>query len=99
MVDRAGERTGIQWPTLSRANIKRRHLTKGQQGMAVAMACPATGQTQREAAQVTSVSKTAIGKAAIILEHLPDLAKEVLRGATTLEVAYFGRRRGSRRRQ
>lgn len=52
------------------------------------MACPATGQTQRQAAEATSVSKTAIGKAAIVLKYLPDLAKEVLVGATTLDVAY-----------
>jgi hypothetical protein len=63
-------------------------LDEGPAGNGVRHGLPVTGHTQRPAAEITSVSKKAIGKAAVVLKHLPDLANEVLVGATTLDVAY-----------
>jgi ParB/RepB/Spo0J family partition protein len=70
------------------ANIARRHLSKGQQAMAVAKALLLSNKTQTQAAKQTQVSQTRIAQASIVLQYAPDLADGVLSGALALNVAY-----------
>ena len=53
------------------ANIHRRHMTKGQRAMAVAKVCLISGQTYRDAAQGSKVSRASIGNASLVLGHVP----------------------------
>ena len=71
------------------ANVTRRHLSKGQQAMAVAKArrlCPK--DTVREAAERIGTSYGYFNKATVVLEYAPELAGAVLVGATALLDAY-----------
>jgi ParB/RepB/Spo0J family partition protein len=70
------------------ANINRRHMTKSQRAVTVAKICSFSGQTQRQLAGQTSLSKGLIGNAAIVLQHAPDLAASVLAGHISLDNAY-----------
>jgi ParB/RepB/Spo0J family partition protein len=70
------------------ANIIRRHMTKGQRAMAVASVCPFSGQTQRQLARQSGLSKGLVGNAAVVLKHAPDLAPSVLAGHLSLDNAY-----------
>lgn len=70
-------------------NIRRRHLTKGQQAMTLAMAGGSSRTTSTRAiAEQTGMSHSRVVKASVVLKHLPDLASEVLTGATSLDEAY-----------
>lgn len=68
-------------------NIARRHLTKGQRAMIAAKACPETGQTIREMADATFLSKTRISLAAVVIQHAPELVDAVIAGGS-LDQAY-----------
>jgi ParB-like chromosome segregation protein Spo0J len=70
------------------ANINRRHLTKGQQAMAVAKARLLSKQTMRAAAQVSNVSPARVSQASLVLEYANDLSEAVLSGNTSLNDAY-----------
>jgi hypothetical protein len=70
-------------------NVARRHLTKGQQAMAVARARQlSTKFTSRSAAQSIGVSHQRIHQASAVLDYAPDLSDAVLSGAKPLNEAY-----------
>ena len=69
-------------------NIARRFLSKGQQAMVAARACPVSGQTMRAVSEATGVTKSRIGQAALVLTHAPDLVDAVTTGAMGLDAAY-----------
>lgn len=71
------------------ANVARRHLTKGQQAMAVARALLFfKNRSAAEAAQAVGVSRSRVAYAVTILDHAPDLADAVLAGDLPLNDAY-----------
>jgi hypothetical protein len=73
------------------SNINRRHMTKGQRAMAVAMIYPESQQGKRNAATSSvsgDVSATRIKMARTILKWAPELASQVLAGAAVLDKAY-----------
>jgi hypothetical protein len=61
-----------------RANIARRHLSKGQIAMAAAKMRSVSEQSVRQAARLSKVSATRIANAEIVLQFAPDLADSVL---------------------
>jgi hypothetical protein len=69
-------------------NIQRRHLSKGQQAKAVAKALLVTNKNQTHTAKEIGISQSRVSNASVVLDHLPDLADEVLAGVTSLDVAY-----------
>jgi hypothetical protein len=69
-------------------NVHRRHLSKGQQAMAYAMAYPessATGGRGNKAYSENTVSRDYIAKARFVLHHAPDLAAKVMAGSSLTE--------------
>ena len=69
------------------ANIHRRHMTKGQRAMAVAMIYPK--RTPRGQSSVSEgISYERVSSARTILRYAPDLASNVLSGAASLDDAY-----------
>lgn len=72
------------------ANVHRRHLTKGQQAMATALAYPESEQGKRKTSLLNNeVSGGYIRQARFVLRHCRDKAEEVLRNAKyPLTVAY-----------
>ena len=69
-------------------NIARRHLTKGQQAMVAARARHVSGQSMRHVSGQLGLSRDRINRAAIVLEHAPNLADAVVAGAMGLDAAY-----------
>jgi hypothetical protein len=69
-------------------NVARRHLTKGQIAMAAARMRLASNQTVRQAAKFTEVSHARVVQASTVLQFAPELADEVMSGATPLDTAY-----------
>jgi len=102
--DRACEIAGIEPATVPfegddprtyiiAANISRRHLTKGQQAMAVAMIYPVPekgGRGKKKTMDETSTlfSPKRLQLARTVLAHSPDLAQAVLAGSKLLDAAY-----------
>jgi ParB-like chromosome segregation protein Spo0J len=78
------------------SNISRRHLTKGQQAMAVAMVYPVPekggkGKRSRIQEGLDEPRKTfqnRLSQARTVLAHSPDLAQSVLAGSKLLDAAY-----------
>ena len=75
------------------SNISRRHLTKGQQAMAVAMVYPVPeqgGRGKKKTMDETSTlfSQKRLQLARTVLAHSPDLAQAVLAGSKSLDGAY-----------
>jgi RNase H-fold protein (predicted Holliday junction resolvase) len=70
------------------ANVTRRHLSKGQQAMAVAKALLLSNTSKSDLSRQTGINRTRIAQAGIVLEYAPDLADSVLLGATPLNEAY-----------
>jgi ParB-like nuclease domain len=75
------------------SNISRRHLTKAQQAMAVAMICPLPekgGRGKKKTMDETSTlfSPKRLQLARTVLAHSPDLAQAVLAGSMFLDAAY-----------
>lgn len=74
------------------ANIHRRHMTKGQRAMAVAKIYPEPkkGGRGKKAVEITGfgVDQSPLSHARTVLKHAPDLADNVLSGATGLDAAY-----------
>jgi hypothetical protein len=77
------------------ANVHRRHLTKGQQAMAVALAYPEASKLKRAGSgsflkkDQDAISEGHISTARFVLRHCRDKAEEVLRNAKyPLTVAY-----------
>jgi hypothetical protein len=65
------------------------HLNAGQRAVAVAMIYPKTQQVKERASfETEKASATMLHKARLVLKHLPDKAKQVLCGSTSLESAY-----------
>lgn len=70
-------------------NIKRRHLNKGQQAMAVAMIRPEKHQGKKTTSSLSEeVKGTSLSYARTVLKWAPDLAQGVLAGAQALNDAY-----------
>lgn len=69
-------------------NVNRRHLSKGQRAMAVAMAYPVSHQGQRTSIKITEVSESYVQHARIVLLGDPEAAKSVMAGAIPLDQAY-----------
>ena len=102
--DRACEIAGIEPTTvlfegddprayIIASNISRRHLTKGQQAMAVAMIYPVPekgGRGKKKTMDETSTlfSPKRLQLARTVLAHSPDLAQAVLAGSKSLDAAY-----------
>lgn len=76
------------------ANVHRRHLTKGQQAMATALAYPdkekgGRGRKSGLSPEFLSADQSYINKARFVLRHCRDKAEDVLRNATyPLTLAY-----------
>jgi hypothetical protein len=75
------------------ANINRRHMTKGQQAMAVAKIYPeSAGQGKKDVglniARSGDVATQRIREARTVLRYAPDLADQVLTGSLSLDKAY-----------
>ena len=67
----------------------RRHMTKGQQYMAIAMITPAQkGGRGKTVAVPQGFSKERISNARTVLQHAPDLARQVLQGSAKLTAAH-----------
>jgi hypothetical protein len=61
------------------SNVNRRHMTKGQRAMAVAMVCKETLQSTRKVAGEAGLSHQRIHHARTVLRHTPDAAALVRR--------------------
>ena len=72
------------------ANIHRRHLTKGQRAMAVAMIYPKAhpGKKTSSVSEEAKVSAVYLSQARTVLEYTPDLPANVVLGTTSLDAAY-----------
>lgn len=73
------------------ANIHRRHMTKGQRAMAVAMILPAEMGRNAKSSKVASnlgLSGELVRQARLVLSHSAPLAHAVLHGLTSLDKAY-----------
>lgn len=76
------------------SNVARRHLSKGQQAMAVAKTRLVSNRSAAAAAETVGVSKARVVQASTVLNYAPDVADSVLTGATSLDSAYeIARRR------
>ncbi|HZU76721.1 MAG TPA: plasmid replication/partition related protein, partial [Dehalococcoidia bacterium] len=62
------------------ANVSRRHLSKGQAAMAVALTCLETKRPQRAAADAAGVNAGRVGQAAVVCSYAPELAEQVMAG-------------------
>jgi ParB-like chromosome segregation protein Spo0J len=71
-------------------NIQRRNLTKGQMAMLAARAHLLSGNhsSQREVATQIGQSQDRVKRAAVVLDHAPDMVDAVIAGATGLDEAY-----------
>ncbi|WP_158973325.1 ParB/RepB/Spo0J family partition protein [Streptomyces griseus] len=69
-------------------NLRRRHISKGQQAMIVAMARSFSEHSLRHQAKVHSISLTRLSNAATVLKHNPPLAEQVRSGQLSLDAAY-----------
>jgi hypothetical protein len=73
------------------ANIHRRHMTKGQQAMAVAMVHPEPAKTKRKGSgsiEIKELNAGYLSQARSVLRHSTASAKAVLIGADSLSSAY-----------
>ncbi len=69
------------------ANIHRRHMTKGQRAMAVAMVTqPAKGGRGKTVPVLEGFSKQRISEARTVLQHAPDLADGTPEAVTAVEI-------------
>ena len=75
------------------ANIHRRHMTKGQLAMAVAMIFPG-GSGKGANPKNLGLSGELIRQARTVLRHSPDLADNILAGSAKLDEAYKTARDG-----
>ncbi|WP_225099219.1 ParB/RepB/Spo0J family partition protein [Streptomyces sp. CoH27] len=69
-------------------NLYRRHVTKGQLAMIVAMARFFSEHSLRDHAKLHGISLTRISNATTVLKHAPDLAEQVRTGTLSLDAAY-----------
>ncbi|MGA5879517.1 ParB/RepB/Spo0J family partition protein [Streptomyces cellulosae] len=69
-------------------NLRRRHISKGQQAMIVAMARSFSEHSLRHHAKLHSISLTRLSNAATVLKHHPHLAEQVRVGSLSLDAAY-----------
>jgi hypothetical protein len=72
------------------ANIHRRHMTKSQRAMAVAMIYPEPkrGVHSEFQNETGEFSKAYLSRARTVLRHAPDLAEHVINGSLSLDKAY-----------
>lgn len=73
-------------------NVHRRHLTRGQQAMAVALVLQSIQKIQRgaaaKAAQESGVPKQRVSHALTVIDHAPEMVDAVMSGAMGLNGAY-----------
>lgn len=73
------------------SNINRRHMTKGQKAMAVAMIYPEAQKYKAggtDCLEIKQLNKSYLSQARAVLKHLPDTAQGVLAGSMPLGKAY-----------
>jgi ParB-like nuclease domain len=75
------------------SNIARRHMSKGQQAMLVAMMYPEPAKTKRKGAgslepKELGISGGRLSQARTVLAHSTDLARAVVAGSKVLDAAY-----------
>lgn len=73
------------------ANINRRHMTKGQRAIVVAMIYPEPQKLRRKDSSPFETKELSSGKlsqARTVLRHAPDLADSVINGSISLDNAY-----------
>jgi ParB-like nuclease domain len=75
------------------SNIARRHMSKGQQAMVVAMMYPEPSKTKRKGSgslepKELGISAGRLSQARTVLAHSTDLARAVLAGSKVLDAAY-----------
>jgi hypothetical protein len=87
----------VWWVNIIAANINRRHLTKGQRAVALAMARPEPekGGRGQKAFGDRTVSRERLSLARLVLRHDPDLAAQVLTGSVLGEAVACRRSRVS----
>ena len=68
---------------------QKRQMTKGQQAMAVAMIYPDTEQGKKTSSETEEVSSTRLSIDRTVLEHAPDLARQVLTGSASIAEGEF----------
>jgi hypothetical protein len=70
--------------------VNRRHMTKGQRAMAVAMISPERQQGKKRTSAETAegISERRVREARMVLKWAPELAQAVLSGAHPLDRAY-----------
>ncbi|MFB6556564.1 ParB N-terminal domain-containing protein [Streptomyces sp. NPDC056405] len=69
-------------------NLRRRHISKGQQAMIIALARSFSEHSLRHHAKLHHISLTRLSNAVTVLNHSPHLAEQVRTGALTLDAAY-----------
>jgi len=70
-------------------NINRRHLTKGQRAMALAMVLPETRQGKRETSlEIKQVNRASLSHARTVLRYSEPLADRVMSGELSLDQAF-----------
>ncbi|WP_369395219.1 ParB N-terminal domain-containing protein [Streptomyces sp. CG1] len=69
-------------------NLYRRHISKGQQAMIIAIARSFSEHPLRHHAKLHSISLTRLSNATTVLQHAPHLAEQVRIGAISLDAAY-----------
>lgn len=69
-------------------NLRRRHISKGQQAMIIALARSFSEHSLRHHAKLHHISLTRLSNAATVRNHSPHLAEQVRTGALTLDAAY-----------
>jgi hypothetical protein len=81
------------------SNIARRHMSKGQQAMAVAMMYPEPAKTKRKGSgslesKELGISGARLSQARTVLAYSTDLARAVLAGSIVLDAAYDEAKKG-----
>ncbi|WP_455753455.1 plasmid replication/partition related protein [Streptomyces fradiae] len=70
-------------------NLRRRHISKGQQAMIIAMASRSvSGHSLRHHAKLHGLSRSRLSAANVVLQYAPDLAEQVRTGTLNLDTAY-----------
>ncbi|MER5548491.1 ParB N-terminal domain-containing protein [Streptomyces sp. NPDC002589] len=78
-------------------NLHRRHISKGQKAMIIAMARSFSEHPLRGHAKLHSISLTRLSNAATVLKHSPHLAEQVRTGTLSLDAAYSTARENKER--
>ncbi|MFJ2893883.1 ParB/RepB/Spo0J family partition protein [Streptomyces sp. NPDC087218] len=70
------------------SNVRRRHISKGQQAMTTVIACSLSGHSLQGLAKLHGLSRSRLSAANVVLKHDPDLAEQVRNGTLSLDTAH-----------